>query len=179
MRKLKTNSLKLLTVTIISLFFINGVNAQDQIVTLQDGKQVVLHSDNTWEYYESISYDFDFSTLEDNQIPDFLRGGISVDKQTLKKAVELYLQGWRYTMPRPKSTQARWGNSDGRTTWWKGYWYNEKTNKYSRTTPVEKENGNYYGDSQNQRGSWSNGGSPSYPTKIDWLLSSSGGVRPN
>ena len=29
-------------------------------------------------------------------------------------------------MPQPKSRQAAWGNGDGRTTWFYGFWDNEK-----------------------------------------------------
>jgi hypothetical protein len=151
---------------------------QDQIINLSNGKKVVLHADHTWNYYEDISYKFDFSNLRDNKIPSFLRQGISVNKNALKIAVEMYLQGWRYTMPVPKSNQARWGNYDGRTTWWMGYWYNKKTHRYSESTPEKQSNGYYYGDDQNQKGYWRRGGSPSYPTKIEWLLSSYGGIKP-
>ena len=59
------------------------------------------------------------------------------------------------------------------------YWYNNKTQNYSRKTPEKQMNGYYFGDEQNEKGYWSNGGSPNYPSKIDWLLSSSGGVKPN
>jgi len=170
--------IKLLLVTIVIFSWQNKIYAQDQIVSLPNGKRVVLHSDKTWDYIEGLSYDFDFSKLRDNQIPDFLRQGIQVDRQTLLVAVEMYLQGWRYTMPIPKSAQAFWGNYDGRTTWWKGYWYNIKTNKYSRRTPTKKLNSYYYGDGQNDKGYWRNGGSPRNPSKINWLLSSSGGVKP-
>ena len=152
--------------------------AQDPIVTLKNGRKVILHSNKTWDYYKGISYNFDFSSLTDNHIPTFLRQGISVDKHTLIVAVEMYLQGWRYTMPNPKSSQASWGNYDGRTTWWKGYWHNQKTNKYSSTTPHKKADGYYCGDAQNNSGYWRNGGSPGTPTKIEWLLSDYGGVRP-
>jgi hypothetical protein len=169
---------KLLLISIITFSLHSNIYAQDQIVSLPNGKKVVLYSDKTWDYYEGLSYDYDFSKLRDNQIPDFLRQGIKVNRQTLVVAVEMNLQGWRYFMPRPKSSQASWGNYDGRTTWWKGYWYNNKTNKYSRGTPKKQSNGNYYGDGQNDKGYWRNGGSPSYPSKIDWLLSSYGGVKP-
>ncbi len=167
-----------LALLLIIVFNINLI-AQDQIVSLPNGKKVVLHSDKTWDYYQGISYDFDFSKLNNNQIPSFLRQGIYVDKEILVIAVEMYLQGWSYSMPRPKSSQATWGNYDGRTTWWKGYWYNEKTNKYSKETPKKQSNGYYYGDEQNNKGYWRNGGSPSYPSKTEWLLSSVGGVKPN
>jgi hypothetical protein len=166
-------------IVLLAVVFLSGnANAQNRIVNLENGQKIILYPNKTWDYYKGISYDFDFTTLADNKIPGFLRQGISVDKNTLHVAVEMYLQGWRYHMPRPKSSQASWGNSDGRTTWWKGYWYNTKTQKYSRSTPVKRSNGYYLGDNQNEKGYWSNGGSPRYPSKIDWLLSDRGGVRP-
>ena len=167
-----------LLLLLVVLFHLGGLKAQEHIVSLENGQKVVLYPDKTWDYYKGISYDFDFSTLADNKIPGFLRQGIRVDKQTLQVAVEMHFQGWRYTMPRPKSSQASWGNSDGRTTWWKGYWYNTRTQKYSRSTPTKQANGYYHGDDQNEKGYWSNGGSPGYPSKIDWLLSEYGGVKP-
>ena len=42
----------------------------------------------------------------------------------------------------------------------------------------KQSNGHYYGDRQNDNGNWRSGGSPNYPSKIEWLLSSSGGVKP-
>lgn len=51
-------------------------------------------------------------------------------------------------MPKPKSSQAAWGNFDGRTTWYYGYWYNVETKAYSKETPTKKSNGYYYGDNQ-------------------------------
>jgi len=169
---------RLLLLMFVVSFYQGTLRAQNQIVKLPDGQKVILYSDKTWNYYKGISYDYDFSKLADNKIPGFLRQGINVNKQTLRVAVEMYLQGWRYTMPRPKSSQASWGNNDGRTTWWKGYWHNSKTQKYSRQMPKKRTNGYYHGDEQNDKGYWSNGGSPRYPSKIDWLLSSSGGVKP-
>lgn len=159
----------------ISLFSI----AQDNIVTLPNGKKVILYNDKTWDYYGEMKYDFDFSKLSPNNIPTFLRQGIKVDINTLKTAVEMYLQGWRYSMPFPKSKQASWGNYDGRTTWYYGYWYNESLDKYSSSTPKKHSNGSYIGDNQNNSNSYRNGGSPSTPTKLEWLLSSSGGIKPN
>lgn len=158
--------------------FQNIASAQDQIVSLANGRKIVVHANKTWDYFEGVSYNYDFTNLSKNHIPSLLRAGISADKQTLVIAVKMYLQGWRYTMPKPKSSQACWGNSDGRTTWWKGYWYNNKTYKYSRRRPTKARDGYFHGDSQNDKGYWSNGGSPSSPSKIDWLLSSSGGTKP-
>jgi hypothetical protein len=154
-----------------------NIQAQDRIETLSNGKKIILHSDYTWEYQKGIKYNFDFSTIENNKIPDFLRSGISAQKYLLTKATEIYLQGWRYTMPSPKSSKAYWGNGDGRTTWYNGYWKNTKTKKYSGITPKKHSDGYYYGDKQNNSG-WRKGGSPSYPQKIEWLLSSRGGVKP-
>lgn len=171
-------TIRLVIVTLFGLICQYNLIAQDQTATLASGKKVILHADKTWEYIETSSYDYDFTKLADNQIPDFLRQGIKVNKETLRTAIEMYLEGWRYTMPRPKSSQASWGNRDGRTTWWKGYWYNNKTRKYSRSIPKKRSNSSYYGDEQNDQGYWRNGGSPSFPSKIEWLLSSSGGVRP-
>jgi hypothetical protein len=170
--------LKIFILTLIVIFINPNLLSKDQIVQLNNGKKVVLHDDKTWEYHKELTYNFNFSDLKDNTIPKFLRKGISVNKSTLTIAVKLYLQGWRYVMPSPKSKQASWGNHDGRTTWWKGYWYNNKTNKYSKTTPQVQSNGYYYGDHQNEKGYWRRGGSPSTPTKINWLLSSYGGIKP-
>lgn len=167
-----------------SLFFLvfvlinTNVLAQNEILKLSNGKTVILYSDKTWDYQKEIKYDYDFSNIKDNEIPDFLRKGVNADRITLTQATELYLQGWRYKMPQPKSSQAHWGNYDGRTTWWNGYWYNSQNSKFSQTTPKKQNNGLYYGDNQNRNGTWRNGGSPKYPTVIEWLLSSSGGIKP-
>lgn len=56
-----------------------------------------------------------------------------------------------YVMPRLKSKQARWGNTDGRTTWWVGYWQNEKTKQNSSSTPKLKD-GIYVGNSTGRLG---------------------------
>lgn len=169
----------LVLMTLAFIFsFQNITLAQDQIVSLANGRKIVVHVNKTWDYFEGVSYNYDFTKLSNNHIPSFLRGGIAADKQTLVSAVKMYLQGWRYTMSKPKSSQACWGNYDGRTTWWKGYWYNNKTHKYSRRRPTKATDGYFKGDSQNDKDYWSNGGSPSTPSKIDWLLSSSGGEKP-
>jgi len=164
-------SIKASLMAIFVLLISASIQAQDQIITLENGKKVVLHSDKTWEYSEGIVYTYDFSKIRDNEIPNFLRQGIKADKQTLTVATEIYFQGWRFTMPNPKSPQATWGNYDGRTTWWHGYWYNTKTNKFSRSAPRKHSNGYYYGDGQNDKGYWRNGGSPGSPSKLEWLLS--------
>ena len=116
------------------------------------------------------------STAFPQEIPSELRGGIKADSATIQKALGMIRQGWVYIMPEPKSTQAAWGNRDGRTTWWVGYWINEETDKTSSVEPV-LENGKYVGDENGSR-FWRRGGSPPPPTKIEWLLSKSGGIKP-
>ncbi len=163
---------------LFSLAALQSASGDDQLVTLPDGKQAVLHDDFTWEYYEVPENTVGTSGLSENQIPAFLRKGIQAEKATITAAIEMYSQGWRYTMPQPKSRQAAWGNGDGRTTWWYGYWMNTKTKAVSKTDPVRRDNGLYYGDAQDLRNTWRNGGTPPTPTKLEWLLSDSGGVPP-
>ena len=74
-------------------------------------------------------------------------------------------------MPRPKSSKAAWGNSDGRTTWWSGYWMNTLSGRASMEQPSEADA--YRGDGI--KPGWRRGGSPANPTDIQWLCSESGG----
>ena len=147
----------------------------DEVVSLGNGKKIIVFDDYTWKYFDEPVTERNYSDIEDDVIPPFLRQGIEADRDTIIKAVGMYDQGWRYTMPRPKSAKAAWGNHDGRTTWYYGWWYNEKTGLYSSTTPVIKENGLFIGDNQNRSGSWRNGGSPENPDPFMWLLSKDGG----
>ena len=156
-----------------------AATSAQQVATLPNGTKVVLYDDFTWQYYgQDITYDFDFSTITPDTLPLFLRQGIQADVATQTTAVEMYLQGWRYTMPSPKSAQAAWGNSDGRTTWFYGYWYNTLTDQVSSTQPEKKQNGRYLGDDQDLRNYYRKGGAPRLPTELEWLLSQSGGVKP-
>jgi hypothetical protein len=86
-------------------------------------------------------------------------------------------QGWKYTMPSPKSTKAAWGVSDGRTTWYNGWWHYSISNGYSDSTPKKSASGLYLGDGQNSSNTWKNGGSPRRPDVYMFLLSKSGGPR--
>lgn len=104
-----------------------------------------------------------------------LRSGVNASAADLELASKLKSLGWEYTMPRPKSAQASWGNSDGRTTWWNGYWVNRKTNRSSARTPSGSND--FKGDGIENRG-WRRGGSPGRPTMIEWLCSTSGGIPP-
>jgi len=72
-------------------------------------------------------------------IPESLRGDIKASQETIAEALIMQQQGWEYVMPQPKSKQAQWGNSDGRTTWWVGHWKNSKTKHTSSKTPSLKD----------------------------------------
>jgi hypothetical protein len=111
-------------------------------------------------------------------IPSNLRGGdVKCDQATINLALELTQQGWKYVMPEPKSPQAAWGNPDGRTTWFVGYWINKTSQHTSSDTPVKNADGAYIGDDKGF-GGWRRGGTPPPPTKLQWLCSTSGGVSP-
>lgn len=101
-----------------------------------------------------------------------LRRGITASPAEILLAKKIRAAGWMYIMPRPKSNQARWGNSDGRTTWWHGYWENRDERTYSRSTPAEADG--FRGDGIHDTG-WRRGGSPRRPSAIEWLCSVSGG----
>jgi hypothetical protein len=116
-------------------------------------------------------------TIYAADIPDFLRQGIDATPEQIAVAVEMYNQGWRYTMPEPKSAKAAWGVRDGRTTWYYGWWKNKKTGAYSSITPHKNENGEYIGNGTNDSGSWRRGGSPGRPDVYMFLFSPSGGPR--
>lgn len=104
-----------------------------------------------------------------------LRDGITPTAAEQKQASQIKSAGWEYTMPRPKSPQAAWGNRDGRTTWWNGYWKNAKTGRYSSAQPTESDG--FAGDGISNAG-WRRGGSPGAPSRIEWLCSTSGGIAP-
>ena len=114
-----------------------------------------------------------------NSIPLELRSGdFSCDKSTIQTAAELKHAGWTYIMPEPKSPQAAWGNYDGRTTWWVGYWVNRTTSATSFTQPTINSNGEIIGDGNGYL-AWRRGGTPPPPTEIEWLCSSYGGIPPH
>jgi hypothetical protein len=115
-------------------------------------------------------------SFSSNSLYSQLRPGIEVDQSTSHIANELDADGWEYIMPKPKSPQASWGNSDGRTTWWLGYW--KKRSKYSESTPRKDSSGKYNGDGINNTRVWRRGGRPSTPSQLEWLLSKEGGIKP-
>ena len=107
-----------------------------------------------------------------------LRPGVASDSATKVLALDLLREGWIYKMPEPKSAQADWLNTDGRTTWWYGQWENGKRAEYSHSVPVQGNDGLYHGDGVNKDGEWRKGGCPRRPTVIEWLCSKHGGVKP-
>jgi hypothetical protein len=113
-----------------------------------------------------------------NSVPPELRSGdFSCDESTIQSAIELKHAGWTYIMPEPKSPQAAWGNYDGRTTWWMGYWVNSQTGATSSALPAKSSSGEWIGDGNGYL-AWRRGGTPPTPTKTEWLCSSYGGIRP-
>jgi endonuclease/exonuclease/phosphatase family metal-dependent hydrolase len=85
-------------------------------------------------------------------------------------AAELRAAGWTFVLPEPKSKAAKWGNTDTRTTWWPGYWKNEKTNATSSTQPAKP---GFVGDGK-EKPKWRDGGSPGPVTWVEWLCSNEG-----
>lgn len=162
-KKLVTFLLVILTVS--NLF-------TEEILIRNDGSQIIVYEDHTWGEYtdEALS-----STEIINKNKSSLRNGISTSETELLTACEMYEQGWAYNMPRPKSSKAAWGISDGRTTQYNGWWYNSKTRQYSDSTPRKSSSGLFLGDNQNSEHSWKKGGSPRRPDIYMFLLSKNGG----
>lgn len=146
----------------------------EEVVTLKNGKKVILFDDHTWAEYNAGN-----SSSEDliSKYSKHLRKGIPANNEQIKTACEMYEQGWRYKMPVPKSSKAAWGVTDGRTTWYYGYWYNIVNKEYSHTTPIISQSGIYTGDKQNNSHSWRKGGSPRKPDIYMYLLSEYGGPK--
>jgi len=160
--------------TLIAVIILLVFNIYSQeTVTTKDGRKIILYDDHTWSEVQvrdarpvsDIVMEYKFK----------LRQGVKASSSEVQAACEMLYEGWAYTMPRPKSSQAAWGNSDKRTTWWNGYWHNSKTNAYSSITPYKGDSGAYIGDGQNRSNNWRNGGSPGMPDIYMILLSDSGG----
>ncbi|MCB0279626.1 MAG: hypothetical protein KDD94_09005 [Calditrichaeota bacterium] len=154
------------TLKYVALFlFISICFSQEEAVT-RSGVTVLLFEDGTWRKKEA---DAGLDAQLMRRIADLAQKHQATKDET-REAYELAAAGWRYTLPQPKSKQARWGNSDGRTTWWYGYWYNRQTNAYSQKIPKQSQAGLWLGDNQNNKGSYRRGGSPRYPTAIELIL---------
>jgi len=153
---------------VVSLLLLSFSMHAEEIVKTKDGREVILYDDHTWS--ESTKTKVDSTSLRAQ-----LRTGVNASEIELSTACEMLSQGWKYTMPEPRSAKAGWGVRDGRTTWWNGYWKNTKTGLYSNSTPVQGQSGLFLGDNQNRSGTWRNGGSPARPDIYMFLLSDSGG----
>lgn len=147
------------------IFIRNSILSQEYAVT-PSGDTVLLFSDGTWKK----------RGIKSNDI--FLKNRIAIlahkHSLTPKEEEEAFIlasQGWRYTLPRPKSAKAEWGNYDGRTTWWYGGWTNEALDQYSSIKPKNRGSTILVGDGQNFLGMWRNGGSPATPSKVEVVLS--------
>ena len=165
--------IKKIITLIFAVLFVSNLCAEE-IVSKSDGTKIILYDDHTWSDYTEIQLSPE--AIESKNRSN-LRSGISATDAEIIIACEMYEQGWAYTMPRPKSSKAAWGVTDGRTTWYNGWWYNSKTNQYSDTTPRKSSSGLYLGDNQNSANTWRNGGSPRRPDIFMFLLSRSGGPR--
>ena len=160
---------------LLIVFILNIISTllfSEEIITLTNGKKVVLYDDFTWGYLSAKQIDKN-ELLK--QYKSQLRQGIKASDEDIAIACEMIQQGWQYTMPEPKSPKANWGNNDGRTTWWNGWWYNNNTGQYSESTPQKTNNGLYLGDNQDKSNTWRNGGSPYKPDIFMFLLSENGG----
>lgn len=103
-----------------------------------------------------------------------LRSGIQAPAADITLATKIKAAGWTFMMPRPKSSKARWGNSDSRTTWWPGHWQGP-AGRYSSSQPKEIDGWTGNGVRNTD---WRKGGTPGAPTVVQWLCSTSGGISP-
>ena len=146
------------------------------------GNEIVLYTDNTWEYSSTPSvkpYSSSSPNLSNEEIKLREDGYLVKDTKILNKAKEMKQQGWEYIMPTPKSPGADWTVRDGRTTWHSGYWVNGKKKDRSYAEPKLK-NGIYEGDNLFvEKWTTIKRGRPKNPTKIEWLLSKTDGVPPD
>jgi len=83
--------MKNLSVFLLCIFLLGSFVSAQEILTRSNGTKIIIYNDHTWKEYENNQTDFDYDSLKTGKIPDFLRSGIGVEYQTLRKAVELYL----------------------------------------------------------------------------------------
>ncbi len=157
-----------------SLFLIITTSFAEEIVVRKDGTRIILNDDYTWTEINSSKLSIQ-DLIKKNR--SHLRSGIKATEKEIAIACEIYEQGWTYTMPRPKSKHASWGNTDVSTAWYNGFWYNSKTFKYSGIIPKKSSSGMYLGDNQNNSYTWRNGGTPRRPNVFMFLLSKRNGPR--
>lgn len=149
------------------MLFLSISFSQNDIAITSSGDTVLLFKDYTYQ----------FKNKEKQKNPQLIKQikhighQLGASLKNIQTATKMAEQAWRYTLPQPKSAQAMWGNYDGRTTWWYGYWKNIKTKQYSQDTPRKTRTGAYLGDGQNLSGYYRKGGSPRNPTVVEEILS--------
>lgn len=152
------------------------------------GRLIVLYDDKTWDYSDEALTVQSLYSNERAASPQMysnspsrssqLRLGIEASPDVIERASEMKTQGWIYHMPEPKSTDADWTITDGRTTWYDGYWENVLTDSYSTITPIRQVDGTYLGNDKRPK-AWRKGGRPKRdPSEIEYLLSEEGGIKP-
>ena len=146
--------------------------------TLAAGRIVAARGNALATANSDVPRDLDPSEGEDPLRVQLRPASFPHDPELTELALEIKRAGWTYVMPRPKNAQARWGNGDGRTTWWVGYWTNERDQMTSSIQPQKGMRGHFIGDGKGLR-HWRQGGSPGAPSKIEWLCSESGGILPD
>lgn len=159
----KYRAILILCILILSA---TSIFAETTAIT-ESGEKIVLFKDGTYRKNNQPKVD---SALRSRI--EQIGSKHSASANDIEEACSLAAQGWCYVLPQPKSRQAAWGNSDGRTTWWYGYWKNNDTNEYSSKKPELGQSGIWIGDGQKLMGYYRRGGSPSYPTKVELMLSS-------
>jgi len=82
--------------------------------------------------------------------------------------------GWAYLLPYPKSRTAAWPRRGGNSTWWPGYWKNEKTGATSRAAPSEKDRMRGDGKAAPLRNEFTETGAPGRVSWVEWLCSKEG-----
>lgn len=85
-------------------------NAQTTAVT-PAGDTVYLYNDGSYRIQKRTTKE----NLQLKSAVERLGKKHSASSREIEEAYSLASQGWRYTLPRPKSPQAAWGNTDGRT----------------------------------------------------------------
>jgi len=155
---------------LVGMFYLGMLlsNADAQAIAITPaGDTVYLHNDGSYQKKAR-------PQKEDVRLKSNIKSlgkKYSASNRELEESFSLAVQGWRYTLPQPKSSQAAWGNNDGRTTWWYGYWKNSLTGKHSSTKPSLSKAGVWIGNDQNMAGYYRRGGSPAYPNKVELILS--------
>lgn len=89
-------------------------------------------------------------------------------------AAALREAGWRYQLPYPKSKTAQWSNRGGNSTWWPGYWTNEKSGATSRAAPSEKNRMQGDGKAAPAKDDYTKTGAPGPVSWVEWLCSAEG-----